>query len=226
MYTEPFVTLDNIDDKLSEWLVRVEKYTHPKPYLILKPEKCALVVVDMLHYFADPGGRVYLPSTGVIIPRIAMLLKHWRSIGGTVVYTRHCHNSSEDLGMLGRFFSDFIRCGKQESEIIPELSPLPGEKVFQKNTYDAFHNTDLDEFLRSRYVEQVLITGVLTQMCCETTARSAFVRGYEVYIPADAVTTSSEELHIGSLQNLASGFAVITGTSSICSTDCKKPCMT
>ncbi len=216
MYTEPFITPDNIDDKLLEWLARIERYTHPRPNLILKPEKCALLVVDMLHYFADPGGRVYLPSTAVIIPRIALLLKHWRMIGGTVVYTRHCHNGSDDLGMLGRFFSDYIRCGKLESEIIPELSPLPGEKIFRKKTYDAFYNTDLDEFLKSRSVEQVLVTGVLTQMCCETTARSAFVRGYEVYIPADALTTSSEELHIGSLQNLASGFAVITDTSSIC----------
>ncbi len=217
MYTEPFVTPDNIDEKLSEWLALIERYTHPRPHLVLKPEKCALLVVDMLHYFADPGGRVYLPSTVAIIPRIARLLKHWRMIGGTVFYTQHCHSSSEDLGMLGKFFSDYIRCGKKESEIIPELSPLPGEKIFRKNTYDAFYNTDLDEFLADRSVEQVLVTGVLTQMCCETTARSAFVRGYEVYIPADAQTTSSEELHLGSLLNLASGFAVITGTSSICS---------
>ena len=216
MYTEPFVTPDNIDDKLPEWLAQIERYSHPRPHLTLKPDKCALVIVDMLHYFADPGGRVYLPSTRATIPKIADLLSHWRSIDGTVVYTRHCHNSSEDLGMLGKFFSDFIRCGKKESEIIPELSPLPCERIFQKNTYDAFYNTNLDEFLRSRSVEQVLITGVLTQMCCETTARSAFVRGYEVYIPADAQTTSSEELHIGSLMNLATGFAVITDTSSIC----------
>ncbi len=217
MYTEPFVTLDNIDDKLSEWLARIERYTHHRPQLILKPEKCALLVVDMLHYFADPAGRVYLPATKAIIPRIALLLKHWRMIGGTVVFTRHCHSDSEDLGMLGRFFGDYIHCGKKESGIITELSPLSSEKIFRKNTYDAFYNTDLDEFLADRSLEQVLVTGVLTQMCCETTARSAFVRGYEVYIPADALTTSSEELHIGSLMNLASGFAVITGTSSICS---------
>ncbi len=216
MYTEPFVTPGNIDDKLSEWMAQIERYTHPRPHLVLKPEKCALLVVDMLHYFADPDGRVYLPSTAAIIPRIALLLKHWRMIGGTVVFTRHCHSGSDALGMLGKFFSDYIRCGKKESEIIPELSPLPGEQVFRKNTYDAFYNTDLDEFLANRSVEQVLVTGVLTQMCCETTARSAFVRGYEVYIPADAQATSSEELHIGSLQNLASGFAVITDTSSIC----------
>jgi len=219
MYTEPFVTPDNIDDKLREWLCRIEKYTHPRLNLTLKPKKCALLVVDMLNYFASPDGRVYLPSTEAIIPKIAMLLEHWRRIGGIVIFTRHCHKGSDDLGMLGRFFKDFIRCGKKESEIIPELSPRPGEKVVRKNTYDAFYNTDLEEFLKIRSVEQILVTGILTQMCCETTARSAFVRGYEVHVPADALTTSSEELHIGSLMNLASGFAVITDTDTVCRGD-------
>jgi len=216
MYTEPFVTPLNIDAKTSEWQVRISRYTHPRPHLVLEPGKCAMIVVDMLHYFADPAGRVFLPSTGAIIPRISMLLEAWRNFGGTVVYTRHCHRGSDDAGMLGKFFSDYIRCGKRESKIIPELSPLPDEKVFRKNTYDAFYSTGLDEYLRSRSVEQVLVTGVLTQLCCETTARSAFVRGYEVYIPADALSTSSEELHIGSLMNLASGFALITDSASVC----------
>lgn len=216
MYTKPFVTPDNIDDRLSDWLARIERSTRLKPNLVLKTDKCALVIVDMLHYFAHPHGRVYLPSTAAVIPRLSVLLHHWRSIGAPIVFTRHCHEGEHDLGMLGRFFGDFIRCGKRESEIIPELSPLPDERVFRKNTYDAFYNTNLEEFLRSRSVEQVLVTGVLTQLCCETTARSAFVRGFEVYVAADALTTSTEELHIGSLMNLASGFAVITDADTVC----------
>jgi len=216
MHTEPFVTPENIREKLSEWLDLIRTYTRPHPDLILKHDRCALVIVDMLRYFASPEGRVYLPSTKAIIPEISRLLEYWRRIGGVVVFTRHCHDGASDLGMLGKFFSDYIRCGKEESEIIPELAPAHGERIFRKNTYDAFYNTDLDKYLKSRSVEQVLITGVLTQMCCETTARSAFVRGYEVYVPADALTTSSEQLHIGSLINLASGFAVITDSADVC----------
>jgi isochorismate hydrolase len=216
MYTEPFITPGNIDSKCREWLAAVQKYTHPRQQLVLDPPRCALVIVDMLNYFANPDGRVYLPSTEVVTLRISKLLEYWRSIGAPVVFTRHCHEGENDLGMLGRFFSDYIRCGEVESEIISELSPRPEEQVFRKNTYDAFFETGLNEYLRSKAVEQVLITGVLTQMCCETTARSAFVRDYEVYIAADALTTSSEELHVGSLMNLASGFAVVTDTNSIC----------
>jgi len=216
MYTEPFLTLENISEKRREWHARLEKYTRPRPHLKLIHEKCALVIVDMLQYFAKPEGRVFLPSTVAIVPEISKLLKHWRSIGSTVVFTRHCHENTDDLGMMGKFFTDYIRCGEEDSEIIQELSPLPGEKVIRKSTYDAFFETDLDDFLISRSVKQVIVTGVLTQLCCETTARSAFVRDYEVFIPVDALTTSTEELHICSLMNLASGFAVMTDTDTVC----------
>lgn len=188
---------------------------HPRWDLVLRPDKCALLVVDMLRYFADPGGRVYLPSTRAVIPAIRKLLHHWRDLGGTVVFTQHCHQGPEDLGMLGKFFGDYISCGEEDSKIIEELSPVEGEKVIRKNTYDSFYGTGLEEYLESRSAEQVLITGVLTQMCCETTARSAFVRGFEVHVAADALTTSSERLHVNSLLGMATCCAVITRSSRI-----------
>ena len=220
MYSDPFVTPRNIDDKCGEWLTAVYRHLRPRSGFVLEPSKCALIVVDMLVYFANPGGRVYLPSTDAITPRIRKLLDLWRGAGNIVVFTRHCHEGMHDLGMLGKFFGDYIRCDESESEIIPELQPLPLEKVIRKNTYDAFHNTGLDEYLRDRAVEQVLVTGVLTQMCCETTARSAFVRNYEVYIAADALTTSSEDLHVASLMNLASSVAIVSDTHRICRGEC------
>ncbi len=216
MRTELFVTPENIYSKAKDWLDILEPFGRTGRKLVLKPESCALVVVDMLRYFAHPEGRAYLPSTAAVIPVIERLLGKWREIGGTVVFTRHCHRGPRDLGMLGKFFRDYIRCDERDSRIIGELTPLPSEKVVLKNTYDAFFHTGLDEYLSRRGVGQVLVTGVLTQMCCETTARSAFVRGYEVYVPVDALTTSTEELHIGSLRSLASGVAVMTSADEAC----------
>lgn len=213
---EAFATPGNIDARLSEWLAAVSGHARPRPHLVIRPDECALLVVDMLRYFAHPRGRFYLPSTEAVVPRIERLLALWRNGGRTVVFTRHCHSGPNDLGMLGMFFGDYIRCDEEDSRIIPELKPLPTEHVFKKNTYDAFHNTGLDEFLAVEGIRQVLVTGVLTQLCCETTARSAFVRGYEVYVPADALTTSSETLHVGSLTGLATGFAVVTSTEAVC----------
>jgi nicotinamidase-related amidase len=212
---EPFVTTGNIELKTGQWLSFLEEYARPGRDLVLRRERCALLIIDMLRYFAHPEGRVHLPSTQAVIPRIGKLLNRWRRSGAAVVFTRHCHNGPEDLGMLGKFFGDYIRCDERDSEIIDELRPMPGERVFRKHTYDAFHGTGLEEYLEEGGLDQVLVTGVLTQMCCETTARSAFVRGFEVYVPVDALTTSTEELHLGSLRGLATGFAVMTSTDAV-----------
>jgi len=117
--------------------------------------------------------------------------------------------------MLGRFFSDYIRAGEPESEILPALAPLAGEAVVRKKTYDAFLGTGMEEMLRSVGMEQILVTGVLTHMCCETTARSAFCRGFEVYVAADATADISEPLHTASLMSMADSCAIVLGSSEV-----------
>ncbi len=210
-----YATPDNIAEKAAEWLTRIYSCNYKRTSLILDKSKCALIVIDMLNYFADPSGRSFLFATEAIVPGIVELIEHWRQSNGTVVFTRHCHTGIDDLGMLGKFFSDYIHCDKPESMIITELAPLEQEAVFRKTTYDGFHDTGLEEHLINTGCEQVLITGVLTQLCCETTARSAFVRGFEVYMPVDGMASSTEDLHIGSLFGLASGFASISDVNSI-----------
>ena len=117
--------------------------------------------------------------------------------------------------MLGRFFSDHIRAGEPESELVGAFAPAGDDLVFRKTTYDAFTGTPLAGFLQERGAEQVLVTGVLTHMCCETTARAAFCRGYEVYVAADATASTCEERHLHSLLAMADSVAVVMGTEEI-----------
>ncbi len=210
-----YVTKSTLSNRSEAWLSMVRNSVPPRPGLTIDPRRCALLVIDMLHYFAHPSGRCYLPATEAIIPRIVSLLDAWRSFGGTVVFTRHCHEGEHDLGMLGRFFSDYIRAGKEESHIVHELTPRQDEDIIRKTTYDAFLGTELESILRRKATEQVLITGVLTHMCCETTARSAFCRGFEVYVAADAMASSNEERHVCSLLAMADSVAVVKSTSEI-----------
>lgn len=212
---DAYVDKENLAARTGEWLVSVRSSFPPRPQLQLNPSRCALLVVDMQNYFATPSGRAYLPASSAIVPNITRLILAWKRPGGATVFTRHCHKGAEDLGMLGRFFNDHIRDGFPESRILPELSPAMGELVVEKTTYDAFHNTDLEEKLRSRGITQILVTGVLTNLCCETTARSAFVRGFEVYFVADATASASEALHVGSLCGLAHGVAVMLSTDEV-----------
>jgi len=169
----------------------------------------------MLHYFADRDGRCFLPAAEPVVGNIRRLLEAWRAADRPVLFTQHCHRGGRDLGMLGKFFSDYIRAGEQEAEIVAPLAPRSDERVVQKTTYDAFLGTGLAELLKARDCSQVVITGVLAHMCCETTARSAFCRGFEVYIPVDGVADVSEERHYQSLLGLADCVAIITSMEEV-----------
>ena len=208
MRTAAYFTEANADAKSREWLSRVRGGAAPRPGLVLDPANAALLVVDMLVYFAAPEGRCFLPAAIPATARIRAILDAWRARGGLVAFTRHSHEGPHDLGMLGRFFSDHIRRGEPDAEIVPALAPRGGEPVLQKTTYDAFLGTGLEELLRGRGVSQVVVSGVLTHMCVETTARAAFCRGFEVYVPIDATASSSEARHVASLEAMADAVAI------------------
>lgn len=212
---QAYVTSQNIETKTGEWLSEIDRFVARRQRLSLDPGQCALLVVDAQNYFAAPEGRAYQPAAAAVVPRIGRLVETWRGKKLSLAFTRHGHRGPEDLGMLGRFFQDYLRREEPDAEILPALSPRPGEPVFDKNTYDAFEGTRLEGWLRSHGLTQVLIAGMLTQLCCETTARAAFVRGFEVYVAADATLTGSERLHLGSLLGLASGVAVVLSVAEI-----------
>ncbi len=215
MRAKAYTEQNSLAARTDDWLTHIRRTVAPRPHLKPRIPDCALLIVDMLHYFGSPDGRSYLPASSAIVPNIQALLEAWRARNGLVVFTRHCHQGPQDLGMLGKFFSDYIRCGKLESEILEALAPRPSERVFRKTTYDAFLGTGLESYLFDQGVSQVLVTGVLTHMCCETSARSAFCRGFEVFVAADGTASSRESLHVGSLMAMADSVAVVFKTQEI-----------
>ena len=82
------------------------------------------------------------------------------------------------------------------------------EEVLDKSQYDAFYQTSLEGHLRAEGVTQVVICGVMTHLCCETTARSAFTRGFQVFFTVDGTATYNMDHHRATLVNLSHGFAV------------------
>ncbi|MHC4268704.1 MAG: isochorismatase family protein [Planctomycetota bacterium] len=173
------------------------------------PERTALLVVDMQKYFhsiAEP-----------ITENIISLIEVSRRKGINVFYTRHGHRKENDGSMLSRWWGDLIIYGSEDWELIDKLSPAP-ENIIDKSKYNAFHGTDLDKRLKSVNIEDIIITGVMTNCCVETTARSAFDHDYGVFIVADACASASSELHTAALKNLAYGFAYIVDTGMILGT--------
>jgi nicotinamidase-related amidase len=106
-----------------------------------------------------------------------------------------------------------ISQGSHDWQLIRELQPLADPStdilVDDKTRYDAFLYTTLDEKLKALGVGRVFVVGCMTNLCCETTARSAFNRDYDVYFVNDANATSSAKMHAASVLNLEFGFAKI-----------------
>jgi isochorismate hydrolase len=87
--------------------------------------------------------------------------------------------------------------------------------LIYKDSYDAFYMTELEDILKAKSADQLIISGVMTHLCCETTARSGFVRGYEIVMVEDCLWDKDEWYHYASLKNLAHGFAVVSTSQEI-----------
>ena len=173
------------------------------------PAKSALLVIDLQEYF--------LPMLSPIIGNILSLIESCRSKGIKIIYTRHGHKDSDkDGGMLLNWWGDVIIYGTEKWNLIKSISPRENEPVIDKYRYSAFIGTSLDETLKYRKIEDLIITGVMTNCCCETTARDAFMKDYRVFFVSDATATMSEDLHLASLKNLAFGFAHVVDTKELC----------
>src|SRR5207245_7088318 len=100
--------------------------------------------------------------------------------------------------------------------VIDELAPLHGEAQIDKYVYNGFHRTRLTDLLVAHGVDTVLVTGTVTQICVEDTARGAFHEGFQAAVVVDAVSSYAPELHRASLQTLAMKYGrVVTAHDAI-----------
>ena len=211
---EPYVTTGNIDAKAHEWLEKIQPFNEHE--MTLNVGASALLVVDMQQFFLDEASPTYTCGGVAIIPTVKRVLGAFRKAGRPVIFSRHVHHPDDlDVGIMGWWWEGKCLEGSPESEIHPELAPLPSEKVIFKHRYSAFYNTDLETVLRCLKVEDVVIAGTMTNMCCESTARDAYYRDYRVFFLADGTGSITEEMHLASLLNLAFGFAYITTSDAI-----------
>jgi nicotinamidase-related amidase len=211
---EPYVTAENIESKASEWLQRISPYNQHA--MRLKATASALLVVDMQQFFLDPASPTFTCWGLAILPGVRRLLNSFRRANRPVIFTQHVHHPDGiDTGIMGWWWEGKCIEGSPESEIHPDLAPIPGEKVVSKHRYSAFYNTDLETVLRCLEVEDLVVSGIMTNMCCESTVRDAYYRDYRVFLPADGTGSINEEMHLASLLNLAFGFAYVTTCDTI-----------
>lgn len=183
------------DDRV---LKALKPYRKRKP--VLHPEQAALLVIDLQNYFR----RIAQP----ILKRVLGVIEACRQRAIPIIYTQHGHTDPvSDGGMLGEWWGELILAGTEDWKLLPEIVVKEKDLVLPKKRYSAFFETDLDQRLRSKGIQEVIIAGVMTNLCCETTARDAFMRDYRVFVLIDGTATGKDELHLATLMNLGFGFA-------------------
>ena len=209
-----YVTSETIAEKTRLWLEKISPFNQHE--MKMNKDKCALLVIDMQNFFLEPKSPTFTCGGLAILQNVKSLIHVFREKDRPVIFTKHVHHPDHlDSGIMGWWWKGMCIEGSPESEIHPAIAPLPNEKVVLKHRYSAFYNTDLDTVLRCLKIEDLVIAGIMTNMCCESTARDAYYRDYRVFFPADANGSINEEMHLASLLNLAFGFAFITQAERI-----------
>src|SRR6201990_1845482 len=186
------------------------------------PAETALVIIDMQRDFLEPGGFGEMLGNDVsqlrrtIEPNIK-LLTAWRAAGLQVIHTREGHRDDlldlppakkirgrspttiGDAGPMGRIL---VR-GQSGHDIIPELYPKFGEAVIDKPGKGGFWSTDLHAILQHRGIQNLVVTGVTTEVCVNTTVREANDRGYDCLVPEDCVGSYFPEFQEMGLKMIA-----------------------
>jgi len=211
---KPYVTVENIESKAQEWLARIRAFNRHE--MKLNVPASALLVIDMQEFFLDASSPTFTCGGAAILPAVKRLVAAFRLANRPVIFTRHVHHPNDlDSGIMGWWWEGKCLEGSPESEIHPGLAPLAGEKVVFKHRYSSFYNTDLETVLRCLKVEDLVVSGIMTNMCCESTARDAYYRDYRIFFLADGTGSINEEMHLASLLNLAFGFAYVTTSAAV-----------
>lgn len=157
--------------------------------------KSAVIVIDMLNDFV--GGKLGFERAKAIVPNIRRLLDFAHERGFPVIYVCDAH-LPEDPEL--KLWGEHAMAGSEGAQVVPELKPTKKDSVLEKRTYDIFFNTDMDEMLRGMGVKRLVLTGVETEICIQSSAAGAFLRGYEIAVPEDCVASPDESLHRASLE--------------------------
>ena len=186
----------------------------------------ALLIVDMQNVFTS--------MTTTCLPKILHLATHFRTHSLPFIFTQHGHSASELTPPLHNQLvrkwgpSGSIATGSHNWELMPSIAdfisssakhdrdnPAGTYPIIPKNTYDAFINTNLASVLEEKKVERVVVCGVMTDCCCDTTARSAFNWGYETWLVGDACGTASKKQHEAGLNAFGYAFGEVLETEEV-----------
>lgn len=194
----------------------------------LTPATTALVVIDLQDGFMREGALIEVPMARAIVDNVNRLSGALRAAGGKVSYTRYTYDPDEPKAW-GAFFDRFLDPGRSaaQKEVFAKGAPdhglwagleiAKGDYIVDKTRYSAFTpgTCDFPDWLEQNGIETVIITGTLSNCCCESTARDAMQYGYDVIYVTDANATLTDAEHQATLCNMGTLFAELADTETL-----------
>jgi isochorismate hydrolase len=177
-------------------------------------DNSALIVLDMQDYFINYNSLAYIPASPAIIQNINDLIFSFSRRNLPVFFTKHTNNKKNN-GLMSAWWKRIIAPEDPLSAINHQIVRPDDSVVIEKHQYDTFEGTKLESMLKAKVVNNLVITGVMTNLCCETTARSAFMKGISSIMVVDATAAHNYEFHRASCINLAFGFSILKMTEDI-----------
>ncbi|NIM97704.1 MAG: isochorismatase family protein [candidate division Zixibacteria bacterium] len=199
-------------------------YTEGDAGFEIKPNKCALLVIDMQDEFVKPHWSPgWVPEATKRVPRIKTLIEHCRSKNIPVIYTvySNTHNyldRPKTLKFMPLLYSELdidFSIFFVNGQVWHELAPREDEIVIKKSSYGAFYDTPLETILKNREKDTVIICGTITNCCCGTTARQAYERSFKVIFGSDVTAPDDPETQEPELKVLRKGFARVLTAEEI-----------
>jgi ureidoacrylate peracid hydrolase len=199
----------------------------------VRPEHCAILVVDVQNDFCAEGGAMHregrdLTLVKAMVPRLAALVDAARAASVPCIWVRNVYNTGPNWYLSEVWLEQAHRRRRGAYLSIPvcepnqwngdfyQIGPLRDEVVVTKHRYGAFESSDLDLVLRSRGIRTVVMAGVATNVCVETTARQAFLRDYYVVFTSDCTATYTQAEHDATLHNIDSFFGAVVSADEVC----------
>lgn len=197
------------------------------------PAHTAAVVIDMQNDFVADGGMMgtegwSLELAQKMARQLPPFLETARTAGVRVIFVRNIYSTEHNHYLSDVWMEQAARkrpggyitipgcaAGSWGADYYEDVRPRPGDAVVTKHRYSAFINTDLDIILRANGIRTVVLTGVSTNCCVESTARDAFMRDYYVVLVEDATASYAENFHRGALQTIDALFGEVTTTGAL-----------
>ena len=197
---------------------------------VAAPSHTALLVIDMQNDFCAVGGyidksvKADVSGCPAVAEAINVAVDAARAAGVRIVWVRANYEPKFLAAPMlarnaARGLADVVCCeGGTWGFDFYRMEPRKGEHFVEKHCFDAFHDTPLDDLLHSLGVKTIICTGVVTNVCVESTLRSGYFRGYYVVVPQDCVGGPFKDLHEATLKNVRQYYGVVTDSKSLAAT--------